>query len=132
MACLAILIVYTGVWVYAESTFWFARLRDVTPAYRISNYAIRNQPPSTAHWLGTKLCRPRQLLGRSCKARALRLRLRYSRRSSSFLSVFFLGAMAGYFGRAIDTAIVYLFSVVGSVPDILLITAISYVCARRL
>ena len=40
---------------------------------------------------------------------------------------FFLGALAGYFGRTIDTAIVYLFSVVGSVPDILLITAISYV-----
>src|SRR5208282_2328069 len=53
MVCLAILGVYTVVWLYAEGVFWSARLRGATPAYKVSHYDIRNQPPSAAHWLGT-------------------------------------------------------------------------------
>ena len=125
-ACLAILIIYTSVWLYAEGTFWFARLRDVTPAYKISNYAIRNLPPSTAHWLGTNYA------GRDNFVQVVQgTRIAFEIAILTSVIViplgFFLGALAGYFGRTIDTVIVYLFSVVGSVPDILLITAISYV-----
>ena len=46
MICLAILTVYAAIWFYAEGNFWSAKLRGITPNYRISNYAIRNQPPS--------------------------------------------------------------------------------------
>ena len=53
MACLTILIVYVSIWFYAEGNFWSAKLRGVTPHYRISNYAIRNHPPSPGQWLGT-------------------------------------------------------------------------------
>jgi ABC-type dipeptide/oligopeptide/nickel transport system permease subunit len=126
MACLAILIVYTSVWLYAEGTFWFARLRDVTPAYRVSNYAIRNQPPSAAHWLGTNYA-GRDNFGQVVQGTRIAFEIAILTSVIVIPLGFFLGALAGYFGRTIDTAIVYLFSVVGSVPDILLITAISYV-----
>jgi len=126
MACLGILLVYVGVWLYAESNFWFAKLRDVTPAYQISNYAIRNQPPSATHWLGTNYA-GRDNLGQIVQGTRIAFEIAVLTSCIVIPLGFVLGAFAGYFGRKVDSAIVYLFSVVGSVPDILLITAIAYV-----
>jgi peptide/nickel transport system permease protein len=126
MVCLTILVVYAGVWLYAEGNFWFARLRDVTPTYRISNYTIRNQRPSIAHWLGTNYA-GRDNFGQIVQGTRIAFEIAVLTSVIVIPLGFVLGAFAGYFGRKIDTAIVYLFSVIGSVPDILLITAISYV-----
>ena len=42
-----------------------------------------------------------------------------------------LGIVAGYFGGWIDSAIIWLFSTVSSVPDILLMTALAYAVKER-
>ena len=126
MVCLAILVVYAGIWLYAEANFWSAKLRDVTPSYRISNYAIRNQPPSAAHWLGTNYA-GRDNLSQIVQGTRIAFEIALLTSGIVIPLGFALGALAGFFGRKIDAGIVYLYSVVGSVPGILLITAISYV-----
>jgi len=126
MVCLAILIAYAGIWLYAEGNFWSAKLRGVTPDYRISNYAIRNQPPSAMHWLGTNYA-GRDNLSQIVQGTRIAFEIALLTSCIVIPVGFVLGALAGFWGRKIDTGIVYLYSVVGSVPGILLITAISYV-----
>jgi peptide/nickel transport system permease protein len=126
MVCLAILGVYTLIWLYAEGVFWNSKLRGVTPAYKISHYEIRNQPPDRAHWLGTNYA-GRDNLGQVVQGTRIAFEIGLL---TSLIVVplgFVLGALAGYFGRKVDTVIVYLYSVVDSVPGILLIMAIAYV-----
>lgn len=126
MVCLAVLGVYGLTWVYAEAVFWSGRLRGVTPAYRESHYEIRNQPPSRAHWLGTNYA-GKDNLGQIVQGTRIAFEIGLLTSVIVIPLGFVLGAVAGYFGRKVDAAVVYLFSVVGSVPDILLITAIAYV-----
>ncbi len=126
MICLAILVAYAGIWLYAEGNFWSAKLRGVTPNYRISNYAIRNQPPSATHWLGTNYA-GRDNVSQIVQGTRIAFEIALLTSCIVIPIGFALGALAGFFGRKIDTGIVYLYSVVGSVPGILLITAISYV-----
>lgn len=126
LTCLTILAVYTGVWMYAEATFWSARLRGVTAQYRQSNYDIRNQPPTPAHPLGTNFA-GRDNLSQIIQGTRIAFEIGLL---TSFIVIplgFALGAVAGYFGRKVDTFVVYLYSVVDSVPGILLIMAIAYV-----
>jgi ABC-type dipeptide/oligopeptide/nickel transport system permease subunit len=124
--CLAILGVYTVVWLYAEGVFWTAHLRGVTPAYKISHYDIRNQPPTSAHWLGTNYA-GRDNFGQVIQGTRIAYEIGLLTSVIVIPLGFVLGALAGYFGRKVDTVIVYLYSVVDSVPNILLIMAIAYV-----
>jgi peptide/nickel transport system permease protein len=126
MVCLAILGVYAAVWVYAETQFWSARLRGVIPAYKQSHYDIRNQPPSLAHPLGTNYA-GRDNLGQMIQGTRIAFEIGLLTSLIVIPIGFALGAVAGYFGRKVDTAVVYLYSVVDSVPGILLIMAIAYV-----
>src|ERR1700722_19979689 len=126
MICLVILGVYTVVWFYAEAVFWNARLHDQTPAYKVSHYEIRNQPPSGSHLLGTNYA-GRDNFSQIIQGTRIAFEIGLL---TSFIVIplgFVLGAIAGYFGRKTDTVIVYLYSVVDSVPNILLIMAIAYV-----
>lgn len=126
MVCLGILVVYAGVWVYAEGVFWTTKIRHQVPGYKTSHYEIRNQPPSAAHWLGTNYAGKDNVL---LVAQGTRIAFEIGILTSIIVIPigFTLGAFAGYFGRKTDTVISYLFSVIGSIPDILLITAIAYV-----
>jgi ABC-type dipeptide/oligopeptide/nickel transport system permease subunit len=126
MVCLSVLGLYTLLWFYAEATFWTARFRDVTPAYRLSNYAIRNQPPSWPHPLGTNYA-GRDNLAQIIQGSRIAFEIGLLTSVIVIPLGFVLGAVAGYFGRRTDTAVVYLYSVVDSVPGILLIMAIAYV-----
>jgi len=126
MLCLGILAAYAAVWAYAEAVFWSARLRDTTPAYKMAHYDLRNQPPSLQHWLGTNYAGKDNLL---LVAQGTRIAFEIGLLTSLIVIPigFVLGAFAGYFGRKTDAVITYLFSVVGSIPDILLIIGIAYV-----
>jgi peptide/nickel transport system permease protein len=126
MVCLAILGVYTVVWLYAEGVFWNSRLRGVTPAYKISHYDIRNQPPSRSHPLGTNYA-GRDNFGQVIQGTRIAFEIGLLTSVIVIPFGFVLGAFAGYFGRKVDTVIVYLYSVVDSIPGILLIMAIAYV-----
>jgi peptide/nickel transport system permease protein len=126
MICLAILAAYIAVWMYAECVFWSGRVLDRQPAYKIAHYEIRNQPPGAHHWLGTNFAGKDNLL---LVAQGTRIAFEIGLLTSIIVIPlgFILGAFAGYFGRKTDTIITYIFSVVGSVPDILLIVAVAYV-----
>ncbi|MCG3147841.1 MAG: Dipeptide transport system permease protein DppC [Verrucomicrobiae bacterium] len=126
MLCLAILVVYVGVWVYAEATFWSAKIRGVTPAYKISNYDQRNLSPSREHPLGTNFA-GRDNLNQIVQGTRIAFEIGLLTSVIVIPLGFALGAVAGYFGRKVDTGVVYLYSVVDSVPGILLILAIAYV-----
>jgi ABC-type dipeptide/oligopeptide/nickel transport system permease subunit len=43
-----------------------------------------------------------------------------------------LGALAGYYGRQVDAVVVWLFSVVSALPEVLLVVAISFVLGKGL
>jgi ABC-type dipeptide/oligopeptide/nickel transport system permease subunit len=126
MVCLGILCVYTAVWLYAEGTFWTAAIRGVTPSYKISNYDIRNQSPTWAHPLGTNFAGRDNLMQ---IVQGTRIAFEIGLLTSVIVIPigFVLGAMAGYFGRKVDTVIVYVYSVFSSVPGILFIMALAYV-----
>jgi ABC-type dipeptide/oligopeptide/nickel transport system permease subunit len=126
MICLAILGVYTVVWFYAETVFWNARAHGLPPAYKISHYEIRNQPPSRSHPLGTNFA-GRDNFNQVIQGTRIAFEIGLLTSVIIVPLGFVLGALAGYFGRKVDTTIVYLYSVVSSVPPILLIMAIAYV-----
>lgn len=86
-------------------------------------------PPSADHWFGT------DFLGRSVLKKviygayvALSVGL-----ISSVIAIpvgTFLGLISGYFGRRIDDFVVWFYSTVDSIPEILLLLAISFVLGR--
>ncbi len=86
----------------------------------------RYQAPSADHWFGT------DIFGRS----TLRMTL-YSAKTSLTVALFAsvisicigvpMGAMAGYFGGKVDEFIVWLYSVLASIPGLLLILAFAFV-----
>lgn len=127
--CLGIVTVYLGIFLYAESVYWVAKARDVVPSYKVADFAARNAHPSAVHWLGTDFA------GRDNLAQLIqgvRIAFEIALLTSAILIPlgFLLGALAGYFGRWIDTVIIWLYSVVDSVPSILSIISISYVVGR--
>lgn len=126
LLCLAILGAYTVVWGYAEIQFWSARLRNVTPAYKESHYEIRNASPTLAHPLGTNFA-GRDNFGQIVQGTRIAFEIGLLTSVIVIPIGFVLGALAGYFGRKVDTVVVYLYSVVDSIPGILLIMAIAYV-----
>ncbi len=122
---------------------WLKEKSKERPDYARSNDEIRNmhstmfkEPPRD--WEGGKMgywfSYP---LGTDFAGRDNLLRLMQGGRIAFELAIlvavisitigFTLGALAGYFGGWIDDAIVYVYSVFASVPDILLIIAITYV-----
>jgi len=126
MVCLAVLYLYLLAWAYAEGEFWSAKILGIQPSYKVTHYDIRNEPPSRAHWLGTNYAGKDNLL---LMIQGTRIAFEIGLLTSVIVIPlgFALGALAGYFGRKTDNVITYLFSVFGSIPDILLITAIAYV-----
>jgi peptide/nickel transport system permease protein len=126
MVCLAILCVYTATWVYAEGVYWTAKISGTHAAYAISHYEIRNQPPSWAHPLGTNFA-GRDNLTQLIQGTRIAFEIGLLTSVIVIPLGFVLGALAGYFGGKLDSAIVYVFSVVASVPDILLIMSVAYV-----
>lgn len=85
--------------------------------------------PSASHWFGT------DLLGRDVLARiangsgiAVSLGLLVGLIAVTIGST--LGAVAGWFGKRVDEGIVWLYSTVSSVPDIMLMMGIAYVLGK--
>ena len=129
VVCLAIVAIYLGIFLYAEAIYWTARYRDVVPSYKVAEFAARNAHPSAVHWIGTDYA------GRDNVAQLIqgvRIAFEIAILTSAILIPlgFLLGALAGYFGGIVDTAVIWFYSVVDSVPSILSIISISYVVGR--
>ena len=89
------------------------------------NYELRNLPPSAEHWLGT------DAFGRSVLVKTL-LGARVSMAVGLFANIIavplgmVLGALAGYFGRRTDDAIVWFYSTLASIPGLILLIALKF------
>ncbi len=126
MICLAILCVYAATWLYAEGVYWSAKVRGIVPEYKISHYEIRNEAPTLKHVLGTNFA-GRDNLNQLIQGTRIAFEIGLLTSIIVIPLGFTLGALAGYFGGKLDSVVVYLYSVVASVPGILLIMSIAYV-----
>ncbi len=131
MACLAIIVFYACVAVYAESVYWYYRIVQKTPPYRAVEFDNRFAKPSLHHLLGT------DALGRDVFLQVVQ-GTRVAFEVGILTSVIaipiavILGAFAGYFGRKTDDAIVYTYTVFDSIPGLLFIFAVIIVFRGRL
>lgn len=117
MACLAIIALYSVIAVVAPFAFsgWD----------QSHNYEVRSLPPSAKHVLGT------DAFGRSVLVKTL-LGARVSMTVGFFANIIavplgmLLGALAGYFGRRTDDAIVWFYSTLASIPGLILLIALKF------
>ncbi len=85
--------------------------------------ALRLQPPSAAHWLGTDDF-GRDQLSRILYGARISLRVGFIAVLGSVVVGTFLGILAGYYGKIIDTLISRIFDILLAFPSILLAIAI--------
>lgn len=123
MACLGIIALYTAVAIYAEINYWAHQRAQKTPPYKVVHFDNRFAPPSLQHPLGT------DALGRDVFLQVVQ-GTRVAFEVGILTSVIaipiavVLGALAGYFGRRVDDAIVYLYTVFDSIPFLLFIFSV--------
>lgn len=120
--CLLLLLLYVGV-AAAGHLGWLPSIDDIVGG---------SQDPPSWHWA--------TLLGTDVLGRSVFYRVLAGAQTAVTIGLVTtalvipigtaLGLAAGYFGGRIDAAITWLYSVVVSIPDILLITAISYSLGR--
>lgn len=140
--CLGIIVLYTLVAIAAKAD-WIAHGydeecgidwtlvpdEDIDALEELHSDCGVHQPPSKLHWFGT------DYLGRDVFLRTVhgsRIALSVGLVSSLIaipIGVFF-GAMAGFFGGRVDEFIVWLYSTIASVPDLLLILAMSFMLGK--
>jgi peptide/nickel transport system permease protein len=131
MACLGIIVFYACLAVYAESVYWYYRIRQDMPPYKVVHFDDRFAKPSAQHLLGT------DSLGRDVFLQVIqgtRIAFEvgiYTSLIAIPIAVIF-GALAGFFGRWIDDLIVWLYTVFDSVPYLLFILAIAMVVGKGL
>jgi peptide/nickel transport system permease protein len=88
-------------------------------------------PFSSEHWFGTDVF-GRDVLSRAVHAIATALSIGFV---SSFISLvigLFFGSIAGYYGGKVDALVTWLYTVLDSVPYIILIVALSFLLGRGL
>ncbi|HRK08040.1 MAG TPA: ABC transporter permease [Pseudobdellovibrionaceae bacterium] len=88
-------------------------------------------PMSWQHPFGTDIF-GRDILGRAVHGTSTAISIGLLASSLSLIIGVVLGALAGYFGKKVDAAVVWLYTVVDSVPYILLIPALTFVLGRGL
>lgn len=88
-------------------------------------------PMSWEHPFGTDIF-GRDILGRAVHGTSTAISIGLLASSLSLIIGVVLGALAGYFGKKVDAAVVWLYTVVDSVPYILLIPALTFVLGRGL
>ncbi|MBR1871024.1 MAG: ABC transporter permease [Kiritimatiellae bacterium] len=129
--CVWIILAYFCTAAYGEYVYRAAKAQDVTPSYNIVHRDLRYLPPSPRHIMGT------DNLGRDVASRLIqgsRIAFHVGVLTSLIaipLGVL-LGLLGGYFGRWIDSLVVWLCATVASMPGLLFILAISLVVGQGL
>ena len=131
MICLGIIAFYACVAVYAESVYWYYRVKQEQPPYKAVEFNNRFATPSLRHPLGT------DALGRDVFLQVIQgTRIAFEVGIlTSIIAIpiaVILGALAGYFGKRIDDFIVWLYTVFDSVPYLLFILAVAMVVGKGL
>jgi len=98
----------------------------VLPAWEGSeNYDIASQSPSFQHWLGTDAF-GRDILTKTLLGARMSLSIAFVVNIIAIPFGMLLGAIAGYFGKWIDDAIVWLFTTLAAIPGLIRIIAIKF------
>lgn len=129
MACLAVIALY-GVVAVGGAIYEYRADRDETddiPTFKeMTDYQHKNQPPSLRSW--------KSVLGTDWAGKSVLVKTLLGAKVSMSVGLIanliavpigmILGAIAGYFGRWVDSIIVWLFSTLASIPGIVLLIAI--------
>jgi ABC-type dipeptide/oligopeptide/nickel transport system permease subunit len=126
MFCLGIIAVYAAVAVYTEGVYWYYRLKQQTPPYKIVEFDNRFADPSLRHPLGTDAL-GRDVFRQVVQGTRVAFEVGILTSAIAIPIAVILGAFAGYFGRKTDDAIVYTYTVFDSIPTLLFIVAVSIV-----
>jgi len=84
------------------------------------------KPPSAEHWFGTNIL-GQDVLARVTGGTRIAIGLGMMTALLSTLIGGVLGALAGWFGKWVDEAVVWLYSTVASIPSLVLIMAVAFV-----
>ena len=126
MICLGIILLYACVAAYAEGVYWYYRLTQQTPPYRVVEFNNRFADPSLRHPLGTDAL-GRDVFRQVVQGTRVAFEVGILTSAIAIPIAVILGALAGYFGRKVDDAIVYIYTVFDSIPGLLFIFAVSIV-----
>ncbi len=131
MVCLGIIVFYALVAVYAEGVYWFYRLRQQTPPYKVVEFESRFAQPSWRHPLGTDSL-GRDVFRQVVQGTRIAFEVGILTSLIAIPIAVLLGALAGYFGKRVDDLIVWLYTVFDSIPGLLFILAIAIVVGKGL
>jgi len=131
MICLGIIVFYALVAAYAESVYWFYRLRQQTPPYKVVEFERRFADPSLRHPLGTDSL-GRDVFRQVVQGTRIAFEVGILTSLIAIPIAVVLGALAGYFGKRVDDVIVWLYTVFDSIPGLLFILAIAIVVGKGL
>src|SRR5437867_3993606 len=109
MLCLAIIALYACVAVYTECNYWYYRLAQQTPPYKVVHFENRFANPSLQHPLGTDAL-GRDVFLQVVQGTRVAFEVGILTSAIAIPIAVILGAFAGYFGRKIDDAIVYTYT----------------------
>ena len=87
------------------------------------------EAPSFQHWMGTDIF-GRSVLAKVIKGTEVAMSVGFVVALIAILIGVTLGALAGYFGGIIDECIVWLYSTVASIPNIMLLIALTFILGR--
>jgi peptide/nickel transport system permease protein len=109
-------------------------LKGFAHSYLFADFAthhdhMEDQAPSLAHWFGTDLF-GQDVLSRIANGAGIAIVLGVSVASLAVVIGTALGAAAGWFGKWVDEAVVWLYSTVSSVPDVMLMMGIAFMLGR--
>ena len=156
--CLWLIGAFLLVALYGEGVYRYYQATDQTPAYQVVNLSERYLPPSLFrhpferareaasgqsgwHWilggLRNLAYRPwgtdnlgRDVLQRTVQGARIAFMVGVVTSLIAIPLGVFLGCLAGYYGRRVDDAIVWLYSTTESIPGLLFILAISMVVGK--
>ena len=126
MVCLAIILAYITVALLVSFGLFASGFEE-----RIGEKYLQPSGESWMHWLGTDR-----------QGRSIIVRMLYSAKIAIFVGLVsacvgaivgaILGSLAGYFGKRVDDFVVWLYSVVQSIPYLLLVIMLTYISGKGL
>jgi len=126
--CLIIIALYAWIAAGGVTYEWAADYKVVPSFEETSDYQNTNRPPSTESprfWFGTDWA-GKSILYKTLLGAKVSLTVGLMANIIAIPLGMILGALAGYYGKWIDSLVVWLFSTLASIPGIILLIAMRY------
>lgn len=124
VASLVVILIYSGLAVATYQNWIFRN-------YNAPNTANSYLPPSLSHPLGTDI-QGRDILARTVHGTKISMSVGIVTGAIYIPIAILLGALAGYFGGKVDDIIQWIYQTLASVPDLLLLIALTFVLGKGL